>query len=70
MNLNDHIECIARTLAFTTLKDHKPDFQQNLSCWLINSAKTELGKFSKLIIEKINKKVISELHFNQWKNTD
>ena len=61
--------CIA-TPAFITLKDHKPDFRQNPSCRLINSAKNEPGKVSKLITDKINKKLISELHFNQWKNTD
>ena len=26
INLDDHIECIARIPAFITLKDHKPDF--------------------------------------------
>ena len=70
INLDDRIKCIARTPAFITLKDHKPDFRQNPSCRLINPAKNELGKVSKLIIEKINKKLISELHFNQWKNTN
>ena len=65
INLDDRIECIARTPAFITLKDHKPDFQQNPLCWLINLAKNEPDKVSKLIIEKI-----SELHFDQWKNTD
>ena len=70
INLDDRIKCIARTPAFITLKDHKPDFRQNPSCRLINLAKNELGKVSKLIIEKINKKLISELHFNQWKNTN
>ena len=64
INLCDRIECIARTPAFIPLKDHKPDFWQNPSCRLINPAKNELGKVSKLIIEKINKKLISELHFN------
>ena len=39
-------------------------------CQLINPAKNGLGKVRKLIIEKINEKLISELHFNQWKNTD
>ena len=29
INLDDCIECIARAPAFITLKDHKPDFQQN-----------------------------------------
>ena len=70
VKLDDHIESIARTPAFLTLKDHKPDFQQNPSCRLINPAKNELSKVSKLIIEKINEKLISEHHFNQWKNTD
>ena len=32
--------------------------------------KNELGKVSKLIIEKVNEKLISEFHFNQWKNTN
>ena len=31
-NLHDRIECIARTPAFITLKDQKPDFRQNLWC--------------------------------------
>ena len=70
INLDDHIKFIARTPAFITLKDHKPDFRQNPSCRLINPAKNELDKVSKLMIEKINKKLISELHFNQWKNTN
>ena len=32
INLDDYIECIARTPGFITLKDHKPDFRQNPSC--------------------------------------
>ena len=39
INLDDRIECIGRTPAFITLKDHKPDFRQNPSCRLINPAK-------------------------------
>ena len=66
--LDNGIECIARTPAFITLKDHKSEIRQNPSCRL--SAKNELGKVSKLIIEKTNKKLISKLHFSQWKNTN
>ena len=69
-NLDDRMECIAKTPPFITLKDHKPDFRQNPSCRLINPAKNQLEKVSKLIIEKISKNLISELHFNQWKNTN
>ena len=64
------MECIAKTPAFITLKDHQPDFRQNLSCRLINPVKNQLAKVSKLIIEKINKNLISELLFNQWNNTN
>ena len=63
-DLDERFQCIARTPAFITLKDHKPDFQKNLPRRL-SPEKNELGKVSKLIIEKINKKLISELH-----NTD
>ena len=68
VNLDDHINWIARTPAFITINDHKTGFQQNLSCRLINPVKIKLGKVSKLIIQKINKTLISELDFNQWKN--
>ena len=68
--MDDRIECIARAPVFITLKDHKPDFRQNPSCRLLNPVKSKLCKVSKLIIEKINKKPISELHFYQWKNAD
>ena len=31
INLDDSIECVARTPAFVTIKDHKPDFRRNPS---------------------------------------
>ena len=56
INLDDLIECIGRSPTFITLKDHKPDFQQNPSCRLINPTKDEHGNVSRLIILKIIKK--------------
>ena len=47
---------------FLTLKDYKPDFQQNPSCRLINPEKNKLGKVSKLILEKIHKKSEKEIN--------
>ena len=55
INLDERIECIVRTPVFVRLKDHKPDFRKNPPCRLINPARNELGKVTKLIIEKINK---------------
>ena len=39
------------------------------TCRLINPTKPELGKFSKKIIENINKQLIEKLKVNQWKST-
>ena len=56
INVDDCIECIARTPAFITLKVHKLEFHQNLSCRLNNPATKKLGKVNKLVIDKIIKK--------------
>ena len=55
--------------AFITLKDHKPNFQNNPKVRLINPAKNELGRISKAILDKINKKLNASLQVNQWKDT-
>ena len=58
----EKVECLAKSTAFITLKDPK--------CRLINPAKPELGKVSKITIENINKKVRAETRVSQWHNTD
>eukprot|EP00111_Clytia_hemisphaerica_P006802 TCONS_00019646-protein len=56
--------------AFITLKDHKPNFQNNPKTRLLNPAKNELGRISKSILDKINKELKNNLQINQWKNTN
>ena len=69
IQLSDRIECLAKTPAFITLKDHKDNFQSSLHCRLINPSKSELGKVSKSILENINQHLVKLLHVNQWKNS-
>ena len=64
------IEKPAEAPAYITLRDHKENFPSKLSCRLINPSKNEIGKISKIVLEKINKKLLKELDFNQWRNTD
>ena len=64
------MDCFARSNAFITWKDHKENFQSNPKCRLINPAKSEIGKASKLFIENINTKVRDISSFNQWRDTD
>ena len=52
-----------------TLKDHKDNFENNPKTRLINPAKNEIGRISKVILDKINKLLKQKLGVNQWKNT-
>ena len=69
LELDHRINCLAKTQAFITMKDHKEDFHTNPTCRLINPAKSEVGKISKSILEEINTELRSTLELNQWKNT-
>ena len=55
---------------FVTIKDHKKFFDNHPTVQLINPAKNELGRISKLILDKINKKISQKFGLNQWKNTN
>ena len=69
LNLADRINTTAQREAFVTLKDHKPNFENNPTCRLINPSKSEIGRVSKQILDRINTKVIEATRVNQWKNT-
>ena len=63
LDINEESNC------FFTLKDHKENFQNNPTVRLINPAKKEIGRISKVILDKINSSLIEQLKVNQWKNT-
>ena len=54
---------------FITLKDHKDNFQNNPTTRLINPAKNEIGRISKVILDKINCSLKQKLGVNQWKSS-
>ena len=70
INLKSWSITLLWSTAFITLKDHKKNFRSKPSCRLINPYKNEIRKISKIVLEKINKKLLKELDSNQWKNTD
>ena len=55
LNILYHKEALYEK-AFIMLKDHKPNFPNNIKCRLINSAKSNLGKISKQILQKLTAK--------------
>ena len=69
LKLNDRIQCIANNEAFITIKDHKPNFPNTVACRLLNPCKSEIGKISKIYLEKINCSIRTSSNLNQWRNT-
>ena len=70
LDLDDRIDSLATKDSFITLKDHKPNFNNNPTCRLINPSKSEIGIISKQILQRINAAVLEHVNVNQWKNTD
>ena len=69
IKLDDRIQQLQETEAFISVKDHKEGFPNSPSFTLINPSKSEIGKISKYILDKINKSLLNNTKVNQWKNT-
>ena len=69
LKLDDRIEQLSENQAFITIKDHKPNFPNNIKCRLINPAKSNLGKISKQILQEINKVIRQSTDLQQWQST-
>ena len=50
--------------SYITVKDHKEDFPHRLSCRLINLSKSDIGKISEHVLDKINQKLRSVTEVN------
>ena len=64
LSVSDRIETMAPKNAFVTVKDHKENFKTNPKFRLINPAKSELGKISKITLD-----IRKRTKVNQWKNS-
>lgn len=69
LELSDRIEVIANKEAYITLKDHKPNFENNPKCRLINPAKSNIGRISKIELQEINSEIREKTGLLQWRNT-
>ena len=69
LKISDRMGFLKQTESYLLLKDHKNDFLNKKQVRLINPAKTELGKVSKIIIQNIVCKLKEKLNYNLWINT-
>ena len=51
LSIGDRVETMAKREAFITVKEHNDTFEQNPKYRLINPAKSELGRVSKVILD-------------------
>ena len=66
LEIDERVDVFAEAEPFITYKDHKEDFVQRPKCRLINPAKSSVGKISKRILERVNKKIREITKANQW----
>ena len=69
LSIDNRIETMAKREASVTAKDHKENFEDNPKFRLINRAKSELGKVSKIILDEINNNIRERTGVNQWRNS-
>ena len=68
-DVHDRAHTMSTPQAFVTIKDHKEDFRTNPKYRLLNPCKSELGRISKDILQKVNSSLRTQLGANQWQNS-
>ena len=69
LDLDDRMQQHTMTQCYVTLKDHKRNFMSTKPCRLINPAKTDIGRVSKIILQEINEEVRMKTKLMQWRST-
>ena len=70
LGIGDRMDIPSNEESYLTLKDHKPNFRNNPKFRLIDPNKTELGKVSKNILQRVNDELRSKLNVNQWRSSE
>ena len=69
LKIDDLVQKLDENKAYVIIKDHKKGFPNKISCRLINSSKTDIGKISKQILDRVSNTILVKNKENQWKNT-
>ena len=70
LKIADRVQVMTQDNSFISIKDHKPHFQTNTKCRLINPAKPQLGKVSSQILQNINSSVRKATGLKQWRSNN
>ena len=67
--LADRVDALTEPEAFCTYKDHKSSFNSKKEARLLNPSKTNVGKISKKLLDRIVKDIRNATGLNQWDST-
>ena len=70
LKIADRVETLNENDAFITLKDHKQNFNNDPKCRLINPTRSDLGKASRIMLQRINNEIRSKSDLIQSINTN
>ena len=65
----DRVPMLEETETYITIKDHKSEFPNKRPGRLISPSESSIGTISKVILDRINEKIISLVTINECKNT-
>ena len=69
LGIENRVYAYSTCESFVTIKDHKENYINNTKCRLINSAKSNMGKVSKIILSRIVSSLREKTSLIQWVNS-
>ena len=65
LKIDDCVQKLDENEAYVIIKDHKVGFPDKISCRLINPSKTDIGKISKQILDRVSNTILVKNKVNQ-----
>ena len=69
LKIDNRVEIPAKKECYITVKDHKPGFPHDIKCRLINPCKSNIGKITKQILDRVNNHIKTVLNLDLLDNT-
>ena len=69
LKTDDRVQKLDENEAHVKVKDHEEGFHNKVSCHLINPSKTDIGKISKQILDRVSNTILVKNQVHQWKDT-
>ena len=69
LKTDDRVQKLDENEVYVTIKDQKEGFPEKISCRLIKPSKTDIGKISKQMLDRVSNTILVKNKVNHRKNT-